>query len=147
MFIVCTDYLIQFGEGLGREAQEMEKVWDGVLGRYYRAVQRLVVDALLESQNPVEKLVYAVKQMRTPESAQRVAQTVQKGKSYSPPTVEYFGYFTHTYMQTGTNVHTLIIPVVFLGFALGDAGLLVSLASKRSWHTNACTNSNRIDKY
>ena len=83
MLIVSTDYLIQFGEGLGREAQEMEKVWDEVLGRYYRAVQSLVVDALIESQNPVEKLVYAVQQMRTPESAQRVAQTVQKGKSYS----------------------------------------------------------------
>ena len=39
------------------------------------------MDALLESQNPVEKLVYAVRQMKTPESAQRAAQAVQNGKS------------------------------------------------------------------
>ena len=49
------------------------------MGRYYRAVQSLVVDTLLESQNPVEKLVYAVQQMRTSESAKRVALTVQRG--------------------------------------------------------------------
>ena len=74
-----ADYFIQFGEGLGREAHELEKVWDGVLGRYYRAVQSLVVDALLESENPVEKVIYAVKQMKTPESARRAAQMVQQG--------------------------------------------------------------------
>ena len=55
-------------------------MWDGVLGRYYRAVQNLVVDALLESRNPVEKLIYAVRQMKTPESVKRAAQTVQNGK-------------------------------------------------------------------
>ena len=80
MNISCTDHFTQFGEGLGREAQELEKVWDGVLGRYYRAVQNLVVDALLESRNPVEKLIYAVRQMKTPESVKRAAQTVQNGK-------------------------------------------------------------------
>ena len=78
MIISHADYLIQFGEGLGREAQELEKVWDAVLGRYDRAVQSLVVNALLESQNPVEKLIYAVRQMKTAESARRAAQSVQK---------------------------------------------------------------------
>ena len=80
LYFSHADYFIQFGKGLGRESQELEKVWDGVLGRYDRGVQRLVVDALLESQNPVEKLVYAVRQMKTPESAQRAAQAVQNGK-------------------------------------------------------------------
>ena len=80
MIFFPPDYFLQFGKGLGREAQELGKVWDGVLGRYYRAVQSLVVDALLETQNPVEKLIYAVRQMKTPESAKRAAQTVQNGK-------------------------------------------------------------------
>ena len=74
-----TDDFMQFGEGLGKEAHELEKVWDGVLGRYNRAVQSLVVDILLESQNPMEKLVNSVRSMKTPESAKIAAQTVQKG--------------------------------------------------------------------
>ena len=80
MLVSHADYFIQFGEGLGRESHELQKVWSEVLGRYYRAVQRLVVDSLLESQNPVEKLAYAVRQMKTPESAKKAAQTVQNGK-------------------------------------------------------------------
>ena len=75
-----TDYLIQLGEGLGREVPELEKMWQGLLGRYYRAVKNLVVDALQESQHPVEKLAYAVKTMKTPESAKRAADTIQKGE-------------------------------------------------------------------
>ena len=70
---------MHFGEKLGKEVHELEKVWEGVLGRYNRALQSLVVGVLLESQNPVEKLVNAVKQMKTPESAEIIAQTVQKG--------------------------------------------------------------------
>ena len=54
-------------------------MWQGVLGRYYRAVKNLVVDALHESQYPVEKLAYAVKTMKTPESAKRAAETIQRG--------------------------------------------------------------------
>ena len=72
--------MIQLGEGLGREVQEVEKMWQEVLGRYYRAVKNLVVDALQESQYPVEKLAYAVKTMKTPESANRAAETIQKGE-------------------------------------------------------------------
>ena len=55
-------------------------MWQGVLGRYYRAVKNLVVDALQESQYPVKKLAYAVKTMKTPESAKRAAVTIQRGK-------------------------------------------------------------------
>ena len=72
--------MIQLGEGLGREVQELEKMWQGVLGRHYKAVKNLVVDALQESQDPVEKLAYAVKMMKTPESAKRAAETIQRGK-------------------------------------------------------------------
>ena len=78
---LLLDHFIQFGEGLGREAGELEKVWDGVLGRYDRAVRGLVVDALCESQDPVEKLLYAVRQMKTPESAKRAVEAVQKGNT------------------------------------------------------------------
>ena len=73
---------MQFGKGLGREDLELDMVWNEVLGRYYRAIQRLVADVLLESQSPVEKLTYAVRQMKTPESAKQAAQTVQEGTLY-----------------------------------------------------------------
>ena len=66
---------------MSREAGELEKVWDGVLGRYDRAVRGLVADALCESQDPVEKLLYAVRQMKTPESGKRALEAVQKGSS------------------------------------------------------------------
>ena len=66
---------------MSREAGELEKVWDGVLGRYDRAVRGLMVDALCESQDPVEKLLYAVRQMKTPESAKRALEALQKGSS------------------------------------------------------------------
>ena len=55
-------------------------MWQGVLGRYYRAVMKLVVDILQESQHPAEKLAYAVKTMKIPESAKRAAETIQKGE-------------------------------------------------------------------
>ncbi|CAI8033920.1 hypothetical protein GBAR_LOCUS19121 [Geodia barretti] len=72
------DHLIQFGEGLGMEVGELEKLWDKVLGRYHRAVQSLVVGILQESQYAVEKLVHAISHMRTPESAKTAALAVQK---------------------------------------------------------------------
>ena len=76
---VFLDHLIQFGEGLGMEAGELEKLWDTVLGRYHRAVQTLVVETLNESPYAVEKLAHAISSMRTPESARTAALTVQKG--------------------------------------------------------------------
>ena len=103
--IAFTDYLIQFGEGLGREARELEKVWEEVFGRYYRAVQNLVVDTLHESHNPVEKLTYAVRQMKTPESAKQAAKSIQKGyKKYS---IE----IQNTVMQLENNVVLLNISI------------------------------------
>ena len=53
----------------------------GVLGRYDGAVRGLVADALCESQDPVEKLLYAVRQMKTPESAKKALEAVTKGNS------------------------------------------------------------------
>ena len=75
-FVEC---LIQFGEGLGREVGELDKMWENVLGRYDRAVVSLVTDTLQESQNPVEKLVNAVTQMKTPERVNVAVEAVQKG--------------------------------------------------------------------
>ena len=58
---------------------ELGKLWEGVLGRYDKAVEGLVTDTLCECENPVEKLANAITQMKTPESAKRVIQAVQKG--------------------------------------------------------------------
>ena len=77
--VYIADYFIQFGEGVGREVGELGKLWEGVLGRYDKAVEGLVTDTLCESENPVEKLANAITQMKTPESAKRVIQAVQKG--------------------------------------------------------------------
>ena len=81
MLSLCMslDHLIQFGEGLGMEVGELEKLWDTVLGRYHRAVQSLVVDILQESQYAVEKVAHAISHMKTPESTTTAAITVQKG--------------------------------------------------------------------
>ena len=79
--VFLTDYFVQFGEGVGREVGELGKLWEGVLGRYDKAVERLVTDTLCESENPVEKLANAVIHMKTPESANRALQAVQKGKN------------------------------------------------------------------
>ena len=80
-FIVYfSDHFIQFGKSLGVESGELEKVWrERALGRYLRAIQSLVMNTLKESQNPVEKLRHALSQMKTPESARRALQAVQKG--------------------------------------------------------------------
>ena len=76
---MSLDHLIQFGECLGMEVGELEKLWDTVLGRYHRAVQTLVVETLNESSHAVEKLAHAISSMRTPESARTAALAVQKG--------------------------------------------------------------------
>ena len=58
--------------------EELEKLWDRVLGRYTRAVQNLIVSTLQESQSAVEKLSTAISQMRTPESSITAALTIKK---------------------------------------------------------------------
>ena len=101
MIFLCSfvEYLIRFGEGLGREVGELEKMWENVLGRYDRAVVSLVTDTLQESQNPVEKLVNAVTQMKTPEGAKVAAEAVQKGM-----TLSFFGQILllmlHTFVSS-----------------------------------------------
>ena len=63
----------------------LQKNWEGVLGRYDRAVQQLMVEVLNEPQNPVEKLVQALSQNAlTAEARQRAIETIPKG------------YFIHT---------------------------------------------------
>ena len=95
-FVEC---LIQFGEGLGREVGELDKIWENVLGRYDRAVVSLVTDTLQESQNPVEKLVNAVTQMKTPEGVKVVAEAVQKGMTLYFFAKSYF-IMLHTFVSS-----------------------------------------------
>ena len=99
MIFLCSfvEYLIQFGEGLGREVGELDKMWENVLGRYDRAVVSLVTDTLQESQNPVEKLVNAVTQMKTPEGAKVAAEAVQKGMTLSFFARSYLLCYTHLF--------------------------------------------------
>ena len=75
---MLVDNLVQFGEGLGIEAIDLEKLWNTVLGRYHRAVKSLVLFTLQASQFAVEQLAHAISQM-TPESARTAALAVKKG--------------------------------------------------------------------
>ena len=77
---LSTDHFVGFGKYLGKDEAELGKVWDEALGRYDRAVLKLVVDVLQEAQNPEEKLCNALSEMRTPESAKRAAAAIQNGK-------------------------------------------------------------------
>ena len=90
-----SDHFIQFGEGLGMESGELQKVWqDRAVGRYLRAVENLVMNTLQESQDPVEKLVHAVSQMKTPESTRTVVLAVQKGCILFKTENPHFVFFT-----------------------------------------------------
>lgn len=73
---VYVDRLVQLSKSLGGEG---EKVWDEVLGRYCRAVQHLVLDVLKETEYPVEKVVFALTELRAAGAAHRAVQTIQKG--------------------------------------------------------------------
>ena len=75
----CLDYFVHFGESIGKERAELERVWESVLGRYFLAMRCLVRDVLHESQNPVEKVKFALQDMRTLESAQHAAKAVTEG--------------------------------------------------------------------
>ena len=77
--VFCLDYFVHFGESIGKERAELERVWESVLGRYSLAMRCLVLDALHESQNPVEKVKFALQDMRTLESAQHAAKAVKEG--------------------------------------------------------------------
>ena len=52
-----------------------------MLGRYDTAMLKLVMDVLQESETPEEKLSNALSEMRTPESASRASEAIQKGQS------------------------------------------------------------------
>ena len=77
----CLDYFVHFGGSIGKESAELERVWESVLGRYLLAMRFLVRDVLHESQNPVEKVKFALQDMRTLESAQHAAKAVTEGLS------------------------------------------------------------------
>lgn len=81
-YIFCIDYFVNFGESIGKETAELDRVWESVLGRYSLAMRCLVLDALHESEKPVEKVKYALQDMRTLESAQHAAKVVIEGLLY-----------------------------------------------------------------
>ena len=81
LWYFCLDYFVHFGESIGKEIAELERVWESVLGRYLLAMRCLVCDVLYESQNPVEKVKFALQDMRTLESAQHAAKAVTEGLS------------------------------------------------------------------
>lgn len=58
---------------------EGEKIWKMTMGRYFLAIGHLVMGLLKEAQNPVDKLLFALKELKGKQSAKTVAQTVQKG--------------------------------------------------------------------
>ena len=74
-------------------------MWENVLGRYDRAVVSLVTDTLQESQNPVEKLVNAVTQVKTPEGAKVALEAVQKGMTFFFCAKSYF-IMLHTFVSS-----------------------------------------------
>ena len=68
------------GECLSKERSHLEETWKEVLGRYDMAVQRLMVEVVTESSNPVEKLVQALRQnVLTAEVCKRATETIKKG--------------------------------------------------------------------
>ena len=75
-----SDYYMELGECLGKERSHLEETWKEVLGRYDMAVQRLMVEVVTESSNPVEKLVQALRQnVVAAEACKRAIETIKKG--------------------------------------------------------------------
>ena len=71
---------MQLGECLGKEKLHLEQTWKEVQGRYDMAVQQLLVEVIIESRNPVEKIVQALRQnMLSAEVCQRATETIKKG--------------------------------------------------------------------
>ena len=68
------------GECLGKERSHLEQTWKKVLGRYDMAIQQLMVEVVIESRNPVEKIVQALRQnVLSAEVCQRATETIKKG--------------------------------------------------------------------
>ena len=79
-------YYMELGECLGKERSHLEQTWKEVLGRYDMAVQQLMVEVIIQSKNPVEKILQALCQnVLTAEVCQRATETIKKG------------YFLHLY--------------------------------------------------
>ena len=75
-FVIYTDYFVRFTESL---CVEGEKIWKLTMGRYFLAIGHLVMGLLKETEHPVDKLLFALKELKGKQSAKKVAQTVQKG--------------------------------------------------------------------
>ena len=71
---------MELGECLGKERSHLEQTWKEVLGRYDMAVQQLMVEVIIESRNPVEKILQALRQnVLTADVYQRATETIKKG--------------------------------------------------------------------
>ena len=71
---------MELGECLGKERSHLEQTWKEVLGRYDMAVQQLMVEVIIESRNPVEKILRALRQnVLTADVCQRATETIKKG--------------------------------------------------------------------
>ena len=71
---------MELGQCLRKERLHLEQTWKEVLGRYDMAVQQLMVEVIIESRNPVEKILQALRQnVLTAEVCQRATETIKKG--------------------------------------------------------------------
>ena len=77
--ILLADYYVDFSKCLHVEEAEAKKVWEKALGRYDRAMLKLVADVMQETERPEEKLASALKKMRTSESALRAKEAIENG--------------------------------------------------------------------
>ena len=64
---------------LGREEVVLQEILQKAMGRYDRAMKKLVLDILNEKENPVDNLVQALEKVETPECSQRAAVAIEKG--------------------------------------------------------------------
>lgn len=81
--MLYTDCFFDFGKCLDKAEPELTKIWDEVLGRYDKAILALVVDVLGEAEDPVEEMSNALKDMKSPQSAIRAAESIQRGQFFS----------------------------------------------------------------
>ena len=85
---------MELGKWLGKERLSLEQTWKEVLGRYDMAVQQLMVEVLIESRNPVEKIVQTLRQnVLTAEVCQRATEAIKKG--YFTSRLMYIGKYDY----------------------------------------------------
>lgn len=79
--LLSSDYFVDFSICLCMEESEARKVWEEALGRYDRAMLKLVVDLIHEAEKPERKLESALMKMRTPESLLQAKDAIENGNT------------------------------------------------------------------